>query len=199
MKEETIYQQALAKAIEQTVNGQMAVTEYITRLARMKAQQAYDGCIGMTFTSKYLKCEAMAVAVDYKIKDRVWEKDRYDDNQDNVVTVYIAFAADVTPLLESKRKQLTEAERKYLKKIQAKRKRAVAAKESKHYLYRRMNPDDYKEMEDARKELFYILKNNLKVIETASWTWSLTEIMRENFLQKGMNYYNQTICESNTE
>ena len=196
MKEETIYQQALAKAIEQTANGQMAVTEYITRLALMKAQQAYDGCIGSTYTSSRLKCEVMAVAVGYEVKDRVWKKERYDDNQKNVITVMIAFAADVTPLLESKRKQLTDAERKHLNTIQSKRKHALKAKESEYGWYRCVDPREYNEMNDIQQNLYYNLKNKLNVIDTAQWTWNLTDILRDDFLKKGMSYNNyQSICE----
>lgn len=196
MKEETIYQQALAKAIEQTANGQMAVTEYIKRLALMKAQHAFDGCIGKTYNSSRLKTEVMAVAVGYRIKDSVWKKNRYDDNQEDVVTVNIAFAADVTPLLESKRKQLTDAERKHLKEIQRKRKHAKEAIENDYRWYRHVDPAAYKEVSDAQQELYYRLKNKLNVIDIASWSWSLTDILRDDFLQKGMNYNYQTICES---
>ena len=197
MKEETIYQQALAKAIEQTANGQMAVTEYIKRLALMKAQQAYDGCIGSTYTSRRLKCEVMAVAVGYETKDCVWKNERYYNNKENVITVWIAFATDVTPLLESKRKQLTDAERKHLKTIQSKRKYALKAKESEYEWYHRLDPREYNEMNGIRSDLYYKLKNKLNVIDIASWTWNLTDILRDDFLKKGMSYDNyQSICKS---
>jgi hypothetical protein len=50
-------------------------------------------------------------------------------------------------------------------------------------------------MSDMQSDLYYNLKNKLNVIDTAQWTWNLTDILRDDFLKKGMSYdIYQSIC-----
>ena len=189
-----IYQQALVRAIEQTANGQLAVTEYLTRLAQMKALQVYDYCMGKTFRSEEMKCEVMPVAVSYRIRNSVWDRGRcYSKYDRQIIYIEIAFVADVGSILESKRRQLTDAERKYLKEL--KKHRCESKDAAKGSWWRRgADSEAYERVISIGRKLEE-LKSKLKVVESAEWTWELSDITSDMFMKKGMSYDGQTICE----
>ena len=122
MKEEGIYQKALATAIEQAANSQLAVKEHLRRLAFMKAERAWKECIGNEYESEELGT-VKAVAVGFKTKNDIFKLERYN-NTENAISVFVVFAVDVQSLIDNKRKQLTDAERKSLKEIKSIRKDA---------------------------------------------------------------------------
>ena len=40
------------------------------------------------------------------------------------------------------------------------------------------------------------LKGKLKVVDTAYWSWDLSDIMSDKFLIKGLSYDAQSICDN---
>ena len=192
MKEESIYQQALAHAIEQAANSQIAVSEHLRRLAFMKAERVFMECIGYEYDGGKIGT-AKVIAVGYKTNDSVFQLDKYN-NTKKAVAITVVFAADVDALIESKLKQLTAAERKDLKEIKSMRKDADYCK--KNPWYREFSKARCCEVEKFRRinDGFGNRKNALKVLELATWTYSLSEVLSEKFIDEGMNYNGQTIC-----
>lgn len=192
MKEENIYQQALAHAIEQAANSQTAVSEHLRRLAFMKAERVFKESIGNEYESRGIGT-AKVIAVGYDTKKRVFHLDQYNNTKD-AVTITVVFAADVDALIESKRKQLTPAERKDLKAIKSMRKDANYAKTNPWF--REYCESRCSEVEKFRHidNSFRSRKNALKVLELATWTYSLTEVLHEHFIDRGMDYNGQIIC-----
>ena len=194
MKEEGIYQRALANAIEQAANSQLAVKEHLRRLAFMKAERAWKECIGNEYESDELG-KVKAVAVGFETKNDVFELGRYN-NTENAITVFVVLAVDVQSLIDNKRKQLTDAERKDLKKIKRIRNEADYCKEHPFYSqyseYKNCVIHTFERINDD----FRNRKNALKVLEIAQWTWSLSDVLEDNFIEKGMNYDHQPICKS---
>ena len=86
-QEEGIYQRALATAIEQAANSQLAVKEHLRRLAFMKAERAWKECIGNEYESKELGT-VKAVAVGFKTKDDIFKLERYN-NTENAISVFV--------------------------------------------------------------------------------------------------------------
>ena len=194
MKEEGIYQRALATAIEQAANSQLAVKEHLRRLAFMKAERAWKECIGNEYESEELGT-VKAVAVGFRTKNDVFELGRYNSTE-NAITVFVAFAVDVQSLIDNKRKQLTDAERKDLRKIKRIRNDADYYKKNPWYSqyseYKNCEIDVFNRINDD----FRHRKNALKVLDIAHWTWSLSDVLEDSFIEKGMDYDHQTICKS---
>lgn len=132
MTEENIYQNALAHAIEEAANSQIAVREHLNRLAFMKSERVFNECIGKEFESEDLKGIVKAIAVGYETKDDVFKLTKYNST-DNAIQIKVVFAVDVQSLIDSKRKQLTQAERKDLKEIQYMRKDADCCRKNPWY------------------------------------------------------------------
>ena len=195
MKEEGIYQRALATAIEQAANSQLAVKEHLRRLAFMKAERAWKECIGNEYESEELGGTVKAVAVGFKTKDDIFKLERYN-NTENAISVFVVFAVDVQSLIDNKHKQLTDAERKSLKEIKSIRKDADYCKKNPWYSqyseYRSCKIDTFQRINDD----FRNRKNALKVLDIAQWTWSLSDVLEDSFIEKGMDYDHQTICKS---
>ena len=194
MKEEGIYQRALATAIEQAANSQLAVKEHLRRLAFMKAERAWKECIGNEYESEELGT-VKAVAVGFRTKDDIFKLERYN-NTENAISVFVVFAVDVQSLIDNKRKQLTDAERKSLKEIKSIRNDADYCKKNPWYSqyseYRSCKIDTFQRINDD----FRNRKNALKVLDIAQWTWSLSDVLEDSFIEKGMDYDHQTICKS---
>lgn len=194
MKEEGIYQRALATAIEQAANSQLAVKEHLRRLAFMKAERAWKECIGNEYENKELGT-VKAVAVGFRTKDNIFKLDRYNNTED-AISVFVVLAVDVQSLIDSKRKQLTDAERKSLKEINSIRKTADYCKKNPWYSqyseYMSCKIDTFERIDDG----FRNRKNALKVLDIAQWTWSLSDVLEDSFIEKGMDYDHQTICKS---
>lgn len=194
MKEEGIYQRALATAIEQAANSQLAVKEHLRRLAFMKAERAWKECIGNEYESEELGT-VKAVAVGFKTKDDIFKLERYN-NTENAISVFVVFAVDVQSLIDNKRKQLTNAERKSLKEINSIRREADYCKKNPLYSQfsesRSCKIDTFQRINDD----FRNRKNALKVLDIAQWSWSLSEVLADSFIEKGMNYDRQMICKS---
>ena len=195
MTEANIYQKALANAIEQAANSQIAVREHLRRLAFMKSEHIYKACIGNEYQSEELGT-VKAVAVDYDIKVNVFELTRYNTTR-NAIRIKIAFAADVQALLDSKRKQLTDAERKGLKEIQEMRRDADNSK--KNSWYRVFHEDGSVKRFERMDSDFRNRKNALKVLEIATWEWDLSEVLEDGFVGKGLYYEGQSIVGSEDE
>jgi hypothetical protein len=194
MKEEGIYQRALATAIEQAANSQLAVKEHLRRLAFMKAERAWKECIGNEYESEELGT-VKAVAVGFKTKDDIFKLERYNNTEDAII-VFIVFAVDVQSLIDNKRKQLTDAERKSLKEIKSIRNEADYCKNNPWY-------SQYSESRSCKIDTFQRInddfrkrKNKLKVLDIAQWSWSLSDVLADSFIEKGMNYDRQMICKS---
>jgi hypothetical protein len=193
MKEEEIYQRALATAIEQAANSQLAVKEHLKRLAFMKAERAWKECIGNEYESEELgKVKVKAVAVGFRIKDDIFKLERYNNTED-AISVFIVFAVDVQSLIDNKRKQLTAVERKSLREIKKIRNDADYCKKNPWYSQyseqRCCKIDTFKRINDQ----FLYRKNALKVLEIAQWKWSLSEVLEDSFIEKGMDYDHQKI------
>ena len=193
MTEEGIYQRALATAIEQAANSQLAVKEHLKRLAFMKAERAWKECIGNEYESEELgTVKVKAVAVGFRIKDDIFKLERYNNTED-AISVFIVFAVDVQSLIDNKRKQLTDAERMSLKEIKRIRKDADYCKKNPWY-------SQYSEQRCCKIDTFQRInegfrnrKNALKVLEIAQWKWSLSEVLEDSFIEKGMDYDHQKI------
>ena len=195
MTEVNIYQKALANAIEQAANSQVAVREHLRRLAFMKSERIYKACIGNDYQSKTIGT-AKAVAVGYEIKENVFELTRYSTTR-NAIRIKIVFAADVQALLDSKRKQLTDAERKGLKEIKDIRRDADLSKENRWY--RVFREDDSVKRFERMDSDFRNRKNALKVLEIATWEWDLSDVLEDDFVEKGLDYDGQSIIGSEDE
>jgi hypothetical protein len=191
MKEEGIYQRALATAIEQAANSQLAVKEHLRRLAFMKAERTWKECIGNEYESEELGT-VKAVAVGFITKDDIFKLERYN-NTENAISVFVVFAVDVQSLIDNKRKQLTAAERKSLREIKKIRNDVDYCKKNPWYSQyseqRCCKIDTFKRINDQ----FRIRKNALKVLEIAQWKWSLSEVLEDSFIEKGMDYDHQKI------
>lgn len=195
MKEENIYQQALADAITQQINAEKAVKEHLERLAVMKAEKVYRACIGKQFRSEDLGYKVTVIAVGYHISEDIWKTNGwYRISGKDMVQIKIAFAVDVENVLGSK-KGVTETERKQLKKIKSKVDNVISFREydKKFYRYSSYDPQDYDEIYEIKSSL-EDLKNKLKVIDAAVWSYSISDVLSDNFLEKGMSYDGQTIC-----
>ena len=193
MTEENIYQNALANAIEQAANSQIAVREHLNRLAFMKSERVFNECIGKEFESEDLKGIVKAIAVGYETKDDVFKLAKYN-RTDNAIQIKVVFAVDVQSLIDSKRKQLTQAERKDLKEIQHMRKDAD---------YCRKNPwyGSYSSYRNCKVETFERIqrdfndrKNALKVLKVVTWSYNLSQVLADDFIRRGLTYDHQTIC-----
>lgn len=195
MTEANIYQKALANAIEQAANSQVAVREHLRRLAFMKSECIYKACIGNEYQSEELGT-AKAVAVGYEIKENVFELTRYNTTR-NAISIKIVFAADVQALLDSKRKQLTDAERKGLKEIKDIRRDADLSKMNSWY--RVFREDDSVKRFERMDSDFRNRKNALKVLEIATWEWDLSNVLEDDFVGRGLNYDGQSIVGSEDE
>jgi len=191
MIEANIYQKALANAIEQAANSQIAVREHLRRLAFMKSERIYKACIGNDYQSKTIGT-AKAVAVGYEIKENVFELTRYNTTR-NAIVMKIVFAADVQALLDSKRKQLTDAERKELKEVQEIRRNADYSKKSLWYRPYSGDPEGKVTRFERIDSNFRNLKNALKVLEIATWYWDLSAVMKDSFMDQGLRYNGQSI------
>ena len=93
MKEENIYQQALAHAIEQAANSQIAVSEHLRRLAFMKAERVFKESIGNEYESRDIGT-AKVIAVGCDTKKRVFELDQYNNTKDGVRPLIISTYVD---------------------------------------------------------------------------------------------------------
>ena len=186
MTETGIYQKALAAAIEQAANSQLAVKEHLRRLAFMKAERVYKECIGNELENEK-RGTVKVIAVGYWTKKDVFELGEYNSTN-KALQITVVLAADVQPLIDSKRKQLTKAERLELKKIQLFRKSADFYKNNPgiSQYYEKYN-DDVEHLRCANSE-FRNRKNKLRVLDIATWTWSLTDILKDDFIEGGMIY-----------
>ena len=194
MTEVNIYQKALANAIEQAANSQIAVREHLRRLAFMKSECIYKACIGNEYKSKKLGT-VKAVAVGYEIKENVFELTRYNTTR-NAIRIKIVFAADVQALLDSKRKQLTDTERKGLKEMQEIRRDADYSKKNLWYRSYTGDPEGKVTKFERMDADFRNRKNALKVLEIATWEWDLSAVMKDDFMERGLNYDGQSIVGS---
>lgn len=194
MTEENIYQKALVNAIEQAANSQIAVREHLQRLAFMKSERVFNECIGKEFQSKNLKGTVKAIAVGYETKDDVFKLAKYNTT-DDAIRIKVVFAVDVQSLIESKRKQLTLAERKDLKEIQSMRKDADYCRKNTWYgcysSYRSCKVDMFQRIQSD----FENRKNALKVLDIVIWSYSLSKVLADDFIRRGLSYNNQTLCE----
>lgn len=195
MTEANIYQKALANAIEQAANSQIAVREHLRRLAFMMSERIYKACIGNEYQSEELGT-VKAVAVDYEIKENVFELTRYNTTRD-AIRIKIVFAADVQALLDSKRKQLTDTERKGLKEIKDIRRDADNIK--KNNWCRIYREDGSVKRFERMDSDFRNRKNALKVLEIATWVWDLSDVLEDDFTGKGLDYDGQSIVGSEDE
>jgi len=191
MTEANIYQKALTNAIEQAANSQIAVREHLRRLAFMKSERIYEACIGNEYQSRALGT-VKAVAVGYEIKENVFELTRYNTTR-NAIIIKIVFAADVQALLDSKRKQLTDAERKGLKEMQDIRRNADYSKKNLWYRPYTGDPEGKVTRFENMDSAFRNRKNALKVLEIVTWYWSLSAVMKDDFMERGLNYDGQSI------
>ena len=193
MTEENIYQNALAHAIEEAANSQIAVREHLNRLAFMKSERVFNECIGKDFESEDLKGIVKAIAVGYETKDDVFKLTKYNST-DNAIQIKVVFAVDVQSLIDSKRKQLTQAERKDLKEIQYMRKDADNCRKNPWYgsynPYRSCKVETFQRIQDD----FENRKNALKVLEVATWYYNLSQVLADDFIRRGLAYGHQTIC-----
>lgn len=194
MTEANIYQKALANAIEQAANSQVAVREHLRRLAFMKSECIYKACIGNEYQSRALGT-VKAVAVGYEIKENVFELTRYNTTR-NAISTKIVFAADVQALLDSKRKQLTDAERKGLKEMQDIRRNADFSKKNLWYRPYAGDPEGKVTRFENMNSDFRNRKNALKVLEIATWRWDLSDVLEDDFMGKGLDYNGQSIVGS---
>ena len=192
MKESEIYQQHLAESVAQVINWQGGVTEYLTRLAEMKAKRIWQSNVGKVFKSEELKEDVMVVAVGFKIHDDIWKSN--SSWKEYAIIVKIAFVKDVNPILQNKRKKITDKERKYLKRLQEMREMVIDQTYTKYHNYSRYYSTSklYDEVKGIQDDIEY-LKNNIKAVDTAEWSWSLEDILAQDFLTKGINYDNQTL------
>ena len=193
MTEENIYQNALAHAIEEAANSQIAVREHLNRLAFMKSERVFNDCIGKEFESEDLKGIVKAIAVGYETKDDVFKLARYN-NTDNAIQIKVVFAVDVQSLIDSKRKQLTQAERKDLKEIRIMREDADCCRKNPWYgsynSYRSCKVETFQRIQSD----FENRKNALKVLEIATWSYNLSQVLADDFIRRGLTYDHQTIC-----
>jgi hypothetical protein len=194
MTELSIYQTALGNAIEQATNSQLAVKEYIRRLASMKAEIIYSACIGKEYENEELGT-VKVIDVSFWTNERCYDFD-YRTKDDPAIQIKMAFAIDVKSIIESKRRKLTEAERNDLKNIQKRREKADFCQKnrwcSKYNDYSDERINDYYRMKDS----FYNRKNKLKVIDIAVWSYNLSEILSTFFLKTGLIYENQEMIRS---
>ena len=197
MTEANIYQKALANAIEQAANSQIAVREHLRRLAFLKSERIYKACIGNEYQSKKLGT-IKAVAVGYEIKEDAFELPRYNTTR-CAIRIKIVFAADVQALLDSKRKQLTDAERKGLKEIQEIRRNADYSKKNPWYRPYTGDLDGKVTMLERMDSDFRTRKNALKVLEIATWEWDLSAVMKDDFMERGLNYDGQSFVRREDE
>lgn len=195
MTEANIYQKALANAIEQAANSQIAVREHLRRLAFMMSERIYKACIGNEYQSRELGT-VKAVAVGYEIKENVFELAHYNTTRD-AIRIKIVFAADVQALLDSKRKQLTDAERKGLKELKDIRRDADFSKGNSWYSV--FHEDGSVKRFERMDSDFRNRKNALKVLEIATWEWDLSDVLKDDFMGKGLDYDGQSIVESEDE
>lgn len=195
MTEENIYQNALANAIEQAANSQIAVHVHLNRLAFMKSERVFKECIGKEFQSEVLKGIVKAISVGYETKEDVFKLARYNST-DNAIKIKVVFAVDVQSLIDSKRKQLTQAERKDLKEIQQMRKDADYCR--KNPWYRSFSPHCNCKVETFERiqYSFNDRKNALKVLEIATWSYSLSQVLADDFIRRGLTYDHQTVCDT---
>lgn len=191
MTEENIYQKALANAIEQAANSQIAVREHLRRLAFMKSERIYKACIGNEYQSRELGT-VKAVAVGYEIKENVFVLTRYNTTRD-AIRIKIVFAADVQALLDSKRKQLTDAERKGLKEMQEIRRGADYIRNNSWYRPYPGDPEGKVTRFERIDSEFRNRKNALKVLEIATWEWDLSDVLEDDFTEQGLLYDGQSI------
>ena len=192
MKEEGIYQKALADAIEQEVNANAAIKENLRRLAYIKARDLYMNCIGKDFESEELGT-VKVVAVSYETGYNVTDLERVFDK---ALEISVAFAVDVQSILDNKRKKLTDGERKDLKRILEFRQKAERCKKFNWLTYYDIDRKDNKELKNIDEKLRE-RKNSLNVLEIATWSWNLTEVLAEDFIDRSMNYDGQTLYKPN--
>lgn len=193
MTEEKIYQNALANAIEQAANSQIAVREHLNRLAFMKSERVFNECIGKEFEFEDLKGIVKVIAVGYETKDDVFKLAKYN-RTDNAIQIKVVFAVDVQSLIDSKRKQLTQAERKDLKEIQDMRKDADFCRKNPCYgSYSSCHNCNVLTFERIQRD-FNDRKNALKVLEVVTWSYNLSKVLDDDFIRIGLTHDHKTIC-----
>jgi len=192
MNKQEMYQQALAKAVEQAVNGKNAVREYVTRLAQMKVEQILRKRLGKEFECKELEGCARLVAVGYDVKDDFWDSDSYAYNSD-VIALEVWFAKDVTELLGQK--GVTDAEKEVLKVILRRYKEAGRSTYFNYYHDKNVPIGEQKHADNMREALNKLqqLKNNLQVATVGYYYYDFDNVMRDDFMQRSLSYNGQSI------
>lgn len=192
MNKQEMYQQALAKAVEQAVNGKNAVREYVTRLAQMKVEQILRKRLGKEFECKELEGCACLVAVGYNVKDDFWDSDSYAYNS-YVIALEVWFAKDVTELLGQK--GVTDAEKEVLKVILRRYKEAGRSTYFNYYHGKDVPIGEQKHADNMREALNKLqqLKNNLQVATVGYYYFDFDKVMRDDFMQRGLSYNGQSI------
>ena len=193
MNKQEMYQQALAKAIEQAINGKNAVAEYTSRLAEMKAEQILMGSLGKEFACKGLDCRGRLVAVGYEAKSEYWDRDSYSCREETALTITLWFARDVTDMIEAK--GVTDAEKRELKSIQRRYNHVKKGGCFDHYYSKSIAVSENEvaeAMENIRNNL-NSLKNGIKALTSATYYYSLEKVLADDFMKIGLSYDGQSI------
>jgi hypothetical protein len=193
MNKQEMYQQALTKAIEQAINSKNAVAEYTSRLAEMKAEQILIGSLGKEFACKELDCRARLVAVGYEAKREYWDRDSYACREETALTITLLFARDVTDMIEAK--GVTDAEKRELKSVQRRYNRVKKGGCFDHY-YSKSIAVGENEVAEAMKNTWTnlnSLKNEIKALTSATYYYSLENVLADDFMKIGLSYNGQSI------
>lgn len=193
MNKQEMYQQALTKAIEQAINGKNAVAEYTSRLAEMKAEQTLKGSLGKEFACKGLDCRGRLVAVGYEANREYWDRDSYACREETALTITLWFARDVTDMIEAK--GVTDAEKRELKSVQRRYNHVKKGGCFDHY-YGESIAVSENEVAEAMKNTWNnlnSLKNGIKALTSATYNYSLENVLADDFMKIGLSYDGQSI------
>jgi len=193
MNKQEMYQQALTKAIEQTINGKNAVAEYTSRLAEMKAEQILMGSLGKEFACKGLDCRGRLVAVGYEAMREYWDRDSYACREETALTITLWFARDVTDMIEAK--GVTDAEKRELKSVQRRYNYVKKGGCFDHYYSKSIAVSENEVAEAMKNTLNNLnsLKNGIKALTSATYYYSLEKVLADDFMKIGLSYDGQSI------
>lgn len=193
MNKQEMYQQALTKAIEQAINGKNAVAEYTSRLAEMKAEQILMGSLGKEFACKGLDCRGRLVAVGYEAKLAYWDRDSYSHIEETAFIITLWFARDVTDMIEAK--GVTDAEKRELKSVQRRYNCVRKGGYFNHYYGKSIAAEENKVAEAMKNTWNNLisLKNEIKALTSATFYYSLENVLADDFMKIVLSYDGQSI------
>lgn len=180
-----LYQEALSESAKELFNSEAQVLNYVTQLGTFKVKKLSEQIVGKNYPSHFLlrsyktycgeyeKVDYKAVHVDFRIYDYNILRSIRDD--ESILSISAVFVRDPDVILDSKLK-LTDAEKRILRKLKEyyKVKDASGSRWFKN-----------SEVENLESDLSS-LKHHIHAVIPLYWTYSLKDILSEDFPIKGI-------------